>query len=39
MNDHVFRNEKRLYIDEGIPWVDTDFKNNEDIIDTFWKVL
>ncbi|VDI37566.1 Hypothetical predicted protein, partial [Mytilus galloprovincialis] len=37
MNDHVFRNEKRLYIDEGIPWADTDFKNNEDIIDTFWK--
>ncbi|CAC5381736.1 CHS1 [Mytilus coruscus] len=37
MNDHVFRNERRLYRDEGIPWEDIDFKNNEDIIDTFLK--
>ncbi|CAG2185863.1 MYO7A [Mytilus edulis] len=37
MNDHVFKNEKRLYRDEGIPLEDIDFKNNEDIIDTFLK--
>ncbi|XP_063422773.1 chitin synthase chs-2-like [Mytilus trossulus] len=35
MNEHVFTNEKRLYRDEGIPLEDIDFKNNDDIIDTF----
>ncbi|XP_052090867.1 uncharacterized protein LOC127727790 [Mytilus californianus] len=37
MNDHVFRKERAIYRDEGIPCDDIDFKNNEDIIDTFMK--
>ncbi|XP_063420548.1 myosin-IIIb-like [Mytilus trossulus] len=37
MNDHVFRKERAIYRDEGIPCDDIEFKNNEGIIDTFIK--
>ncbi|CAC5369431.1 CHS1 [Mytilus coruscus] len=37
MNDHVFRKERAIYRDEGISCDDIDFKNNENIIDTFMK--
>lgn len=39
MNDSVFRTEKKIYKEEGIPCSDVDFKSNIDIIDVFIKVI
>ncbi|CAC5419944.1 CHS1 [Mytilus coruscus] len=37
MNESVFRTEKAIYKEDGIPCQDVDFKNNKDIIEIFTK--
>lgn len=38
MNESVFKTEKAIYDEDGIPCQDVDFKNNIDIIEVFTKV-